>query len=159
MLDTVALSEILLMSAREVFETMIFMDIAEAPDSAAALEGELLLGSITFVNGSKGCLTICSDMECSKTIALNMLGMEPGSEISKEEICDAVGEVTNMVMGSVKKRVRDSLGEVQVSIPTVVIGRQIENSLGEPSTKVRVKICIDDKYVAELALLYKEFED
>jgi chemotaxis protein CheX len=156
MLDTIALNDILLASAREVFETMIFMDISELPDSNAEPEGETLLGSITFTNHIKGCLTICSDMECSKTIALNMLGMEPGNEISREEICDAIGEVANMVMGSVKKRVRDSLGDVQVSVPTIVIGRQIENSLAEPSTKVQTRLHIDDKYIALLSLLYKE---
>jgi chemotaxis protein CheX len=156
MLDTIALNDILLASAREVFETMIFMDISESPDSNAKPESETLLGSITFTNHIKGCLTICSDMECSKTIALNMLGMEPGNEISREEICDAIGEVANMVMGSVKKRVRDSLGDVQVSVPTVVIGRQIESSLAEPSTKVQTRLHIDGKYIALLSLLYKE---
>ena len=159
MLDTIAISDILLASAREVFETMIFMDISETTPSDAKLEGETVLGSITFVNGAKGCLTICSSIDCAKTIALNMLGLEPDSAISKEEICDAVGEVTNMVMGSVKKRIRDSLGEVQVSIPTVICGREIENSLGEPSTKVKISVSIDDKYITELTLLYKENAD
>jgi hypothetical protein len=98
MLSTIALSDILLASAKEVFETMIFMDISDVSESDSKLEGETLLGSITFMNGVKGCLTICSDMDCAKTIALNMLGMEPDSAISKEEICDAIGEVTNMVM-------------------------------------------------------------
>jgi chemotaxis protein CheX len=156
MLSTIALSDILLASAKEVFETMIFMDISDVSESDSKLEGETLLGSITFMNGVKGCLTICSDMDCAKTIALNMLGMEPDSAISKEEICDAIGEVTNMVMGSVKKRIRECLGDVQVSIPTVVVGREMENSLGECSTKVHVKLGIDDKYIAELSLLYKE---
>jgi chemotaxis protein CheX len=155
MLSTIALSEILLASAKEVFETMIFMDISEACESDSKLEGETLLGSITFMNGTKGCLTICSHMECAKTIALNMLGMEPDKEISKEEICDAIGEVTNMVMGSVKKRIRECFGEVQVSIPTVISGREIHNSLGECATKVQLQISIDDKYIAELSLLYK----
>jgi chemotaxis protein CheX len=156
MLSTIELSDILLESAKEVFETMIFMDLADVSDSDSKLEGETLLGSITFMNGTKGCMTICSDMECAKTVALNMLGMEPDSSISEDEICDAMGEVTNMVMGSVKKRIRECFGEVQVSIPTVIRGREIRNSLGEHSTKVQVKLSIDDKYISELALLYKE---
>lgn len=156
MLSTIELSDVLLASAKEVFETMIFMDISDVSDSDCKLEGETLLGSITFMNGTKGCMTICSNMECSKTIALNMLGMEPDSQISDDEVCDAIGEVTNMVMGSVKKRIRETFGEVQVSIPTVIRGREIRNSLGEPATKVQVKLNIDDKYISELTLLYKE---
>ena len=156
MLSTIELSDVLLASAREVFETMIFMDIADVSDSDCRLEGETLLGSITFANGTKGCMTICSDMECSKTIALNMLGMEPDSPISEPEIIDAIGEVTNMVMGSVKKRIREGFGDVQVSIPTVIRGRELRNTLGEPEAKVQVKLSIDDKYITELTLLYKE---
>jgi chemotaxis protein CheX len=156
MVNTIAVNEILLASVKEVFETMIFMDISEASGSDCKLEGETLLGSITFMNGTKGCMTICSDMDCSKTIALNMLGMEPDSTIGYDEICDAIGEVTNMVMGSVKKRIRESFGDVQVSIPTVISGREIRHSLGEPATRIQLDLCIDDKYPMELALLYKE---
>jgi CheY-specific phosphatase CheX len=104
-------------------------------------------------------MTICSDMECFRTIALNMLGMEPDSPISEPEIIDAIGEVTNMVMGSVKKRIRDSFGDVQISIPTVIRGREIRNTLGAPETRVQVKLSIDDKYITELMLLYKEKEN
>jgi chemotaxis protein CheX len=159
MLNTIAVNEILLASVKEVFETMIFMDISEVSGSDCKLEGETLLGSITFTNGTKGCMTICSDVDCAKTIALNMLGMEPDNAISNDEICDAIGEVTNMVMGSVKKRIRESLGEVQVSIPTVISGRHIRHSLGEPATKVQINLSIDDKYAMELALLYKEISN
>jgi len=31
-----------------------------------------------------------------------MLGIDTAEELSEEEICDALGEVVNMVMGSVK---------------------------------------------------------
>jgi chemotaxis protein CheX len=156
MLSTIELSDILLVSAKEVFETMIFMDLVDVSDSDVKLEGDTVLGSITFMNGTKGCMTICSDMECAKTVALNMLGMEPDGQISEDEIHDAIGEVTNMIMGSVKKRIRECFGEVQVSIPTVIRGREIRNSLGEPATKVQVKLSIDDKYLTELTLLYKD---
>jgi chemotaxis protein CheX len=156
MLSTIELSDILLASAKEVFETMIFMDLADVSDSDSKLEGETVLGSITFMNHTKGCMTICSGMECAKSVALNMLGMEPDSQISEDEIYDAMGEVTNMVMGSIKKRIRECFGEVQVSIPTVISGREIRNSLGEPATKVQVKLSVDDKYLTELTLLYKE---
>lgn len=156
MLSTAELSEVLLASVKEVFETMIFMDISEVSESDCKLEGQTLLGSITFTNGTKGCMTLCSDIDCSKTIALNMLGMEPDSQISQDEICDAIGEVTNMVMGSVKKRTRAIFGDVQVSIPTIISGREIKHGLGEPAAKIQVNLRIDDKYAMELALLYKE---
>ena len=86
-----------------------------------------------------------------------MLGMDSSEEISREDICDAIGEVTNMIMGSVKTRIQDCVGNVQVSIPMVVSGQEIETNLGKGAAKkVFVRVNIDSEYIAELVLLYKE---
>jgi len=156
MLDTIALKDVLLAGAKEVFETMIFIDIAECCEPDRKPEGEKLLGSITFKNSIKGCLVICCSIPCAKGIAINMLGMEPTAEISKEEICDALGEVTNMIMGSIKSRIHDSIGDIQVSIPTVVSGRELESSLGEDANKITLRLNIEDRDIMELSLLYKQ---
>ncbi len=91
-----------------------------------------------------------------ETIAANMLGMETDEEISQYDIDDAIGEVSNMVMGSVKARLQDKFSNLNVSIPTVVRGREIENSLGDSASEVSVKVNIEDEYAAELVLLYRE---
>lgn len=156
MVDEVCINEALLAGAKEVFETMIFMDIAEPSEPDQRIEGDTLLGSITFKGDLEGCLTICCGVTCAKTIALNMLAMEPTDEISEEEVCDAIGEVTNMVMGSVKARLQDSMGNAQVSIPTVVSGHGLHNSLGAGACKVLLRAAFDDEYAAELSLLYRE---
>jgi hypothetical protein len=54
--------------------------------------------------------------------------MDSPDELASEETCDAMGEVANMIMGSVKSRVANSLGDLQVSIPSVVSGRKLENT-------------------------------
>ena len=90
---------------------------------------------------------------------MNMLGMSPGDEIGEDEIKDAIGEVTNMVMGSVKSRVQDELNNIQVSIPTIVKGQEIENHLTKKENSVVMKYYIEDQYVAEISFLYSEGED
>ncbi len=156
MISDVCAEDALMAATREVFETMIFMDVHAASEPNKTVEGDTLLGSITFKGSVDGCLSFCCGTNCAETIAANMLGMDGPEEISEEETCDAIGEVVNMIMGNMKSHLRDSLGEVQVSIPTVVSGRGLQNTLGEGACKVLVKTMFQDEYIAELWLLYRK---
>ncbi len=156
MIDEICFSTALLEGAQEVFETMVFMDLEESAEPELQIEGDSLMGSITFSNAIEGCLAIRCTLPCAMTIAVNMLGLDPDDEISDEEIGDAVGEITNMVMGSVKSRAATETGELQVSIPTVVRGQNIANSLGERASKVVVKASADEEHVIEFSFLYRK---
>jgi chemotaxis protein CheX len=46
-----------------------------------------------------------------------------------DEVLDAVGELTNMIVGSVKNGLEDRLGAMQLSVPTVVYGKNIRTHL------------------------------
>jgi len=159
MVDEVCITDALLAGAKEVFETMVFMDIDESIEADQTLEGDTLLGSITFQGDLEGRLTICCGLPCAKTIAANMLGRELSEEISEPEICDAIGEIVNMIVGAVKARIQDNIGTIQVSIPTVVTGQGLQNTLGDKAYKVLVKTTFEDEYIAELSVLYRESRD
>lgn len=156
MTDKVCFGTALLEGAKEIFETMIFIDIEESTEPEQKVEGDALLGSITFKGDIEGCLTICCNVTCARIIAANMVGMDPSEEISEEEVCDAIGEVTNMVMGSVKSRIQDNTGELQVSIPTVVLGQKLANSLGDGTSRILLKVDTEDEYVIEFLFLYRK---
>ena len=116
------LSDTLVAGAREVFEKMIFMQIENCSDTTSQIAGDVLLSSISFRNGMDGCLGICCNKDCAHAIAINMLAMSPDDPISDDEIKDALGEVANMVMGTVKSAIQSDLKNLQVSIPVVVTG-------------------------------------
>lgn len=157
MIDEICINSAVLAGAKEVFETMIFMNLEECCDSEQHIEGNTILGSITFNGELSGCLAICCNFICAKAIARNMLGMDENEEITHEEIYDAIGEVTNMVMGSIKSKLQNSVGNFQVSIPTIVTGREIETSLSEGALGTCFsKVSIDNEYIAELSLMYRE---
>lgn len=156
MVDELCMTEALLAGTKEVFETMIFMDLVECNDPERSVEGDSLLGSITFKGNLEGCMGICCGTGCAKAIAANMLGSEPDEQISEEDICDAIGEVANMVMGSIKSRIQEPVGRIEVSIPSVVRGRRLENSLGDRAYKILTKVDLAEDFVAELYLLYRE---
>lgn len=155
MVNEICLNEALIEAVKEVFETMVFMSVEKADDSQR-VEGNAIMGVITFQNGLKGCLTVYCNQLCAQMIAKNMLGLEPDEDIMDEDIKDAIGEVTNMVMGSVKARIQDNGHSLQVSIPTIVKGQEIENHLAEKEHSVVLKICVEDQYVAEITFLYTE---
>ena len=155
MIEQTVLGDALLQGAKQVFETMIFMDMEKSSDSDLTLDHSALLGSITFKGNMKGSLGICCDVSCAKAIAMNMLGIDDTEKISEGEICDAIGEVTNMIMGCFKLQVADAVGNLEVSIPMVVSGCELKNNLGEDALKVLIKVNIADEYIAELSLLYK----
>jgi len=155
MIDEICLNDVLLEGAQEIFNTMISGNI-ETCEPDQDIEGDSLLGSITFNGGLEGCLAICCSVPCAKTIAVNMLAMDPSEELSEEEICDALGEVTNMVMGSVKSRIQNVISDISVSVPTVVSGRGLQNNLGEGATKTLIKVKFQDEYITELSMLYRE---
>ena len=61
-----------------------------------------------------------------------------------------------MVMGSVKTRIQQNAGNINVSIPMVISGREIQTNLSDSSvSKTLIKVTIDSEYVAEFSLLYK----
>lgn len=155
MIDEVCLNDALLEGAEEVFSTMISGNI-ESCETDQEIEGDSLLGSITFNGGLEGCLAICCSLPCAKTIAVNMLAMDPSEELSKAEICDVLSEVTNMVMGSVKPRIQNVASGISVSIPTVVSGRYLQNNLGEGAIRTLIKVKFENVYIAELSMLYRE---
>jgi chemotaxis protein CheX len=149
-------SEALIDGAKEVFEKMVFIEVNEMRYPAKPVGDMVLLGSITFRNDIEGCLNVSCDRQCGRTIALNMLGMPQDSQIQNEEINDAIGEITNMLLGSLKARMLDELKNLQVSIPVVTTGQNIQSSLGEGTQRIAVCLMTSDNHIIELTLLYRE---
>ena len=152
MIEQICVTETLLEAAKEVFETMIFMNIEKAPDQQAKMEGTMFLGTITFKGGIEGCLSIALEEACGIAVAKNMLCMESDDEMGDEDLADAIGEVANMVMGSVKTRLQDEVPDIEISIPTVICGRVLKNNMGDCSIKAILRAKIDE-YDAELCFL------
>lgn len=155
MVDEICFSEVLLESAKEVFEAMVFLPLDRASESDRKIEGCPLLGSITFKGTIDGCLAICCSSSCAKHIMTNMLGMDPAGEVAEDEVFDVIGEVVDTIMRGVKSRIFKETGNLEVSTPSVVNGWELENSLGEGATKLSIEVNIDTEYPARLTLLYR----
>lgn len=158
MIEQLCFDTVLFESARDILATMMFMDLEQVSEPGESVEGNTLLGTITFKGKLEGCLAILSDEECGRNIAVSMLGLGPDDEVSAEDIQDAIGEVANMVMGGVKGRLAEHYEELQVSIPSVVRGKDLKSSLGDNDNAGETVLygLIDGEYGIELRLLYRE---
>jgi chemotaxis protein CheX len=156
MMTSVSLKDVLLEAARDVFETMAFMALEEKPQEIAWQEEDCLLGSVTFKGNLEGCLSICCGIPCARAIAANMLGMESQEGLGETDVQDAVGELVDMLIGSVKSRIQDHVGTLDVSIPSVVHGRRLKTSVGEGASQVLINSSLEGRYPAVLSLLCRQ---
>jgi chemotaxis protein CheX len=156
MIEQMTIDQTVLDAAREVFETMIFMDIEASAEANPTLDGATLLGSITFRGMLDGCLTICLPEACARSIAANMLGADKPEEVDEVAIADAIGEVANMTMGSIKHRIQNVYTDIQVSIPTVIAGRQLYPKPGPDFNRSMVSTTLDETYPVTFSLFFKQ---
>lgn len=155
MATTLALTDILLDSAKEVFESMVFMALEVVDEEMPVDAGITLLGTITFTGDIKGGLNVCCGMEGARTVAANMLCMDSPDDLSDEDVIDAIGEIANMVMGSVKTRIQDQVN-VAISVPSVVQGRELQSRQSEGTTRAALNVMLAQEHHASFSLLYRE---
>lgn len=151
------LQQALINSSKQIFETMAFMELEKADEQDSRIENdEALMGLITFTDGVEGCLTItCSD-KCAKNIAVNMLGLDPEDNVSSADKEDALGEMTNMVMGMVKSQMEELYKDIKISVPTIVRGRSLKNYLGERQQEASATLETEEKDLIKTNLLFRQ---
>jgi Predicted inhibitor of MCP methylation, homolog of CheC len=90
-------------------------------------------GIIGLTGSAKGSLALSFSEKSILKIVSNMLGEEHTAINS--DIEDAVGEITNMIVGNARKLFEDDGYTITAAIPTVVSGSQhkISHALGGPS--------------------------
>ncbi|MFC1764946.1 chemotaxis protein CheX [Planctomycetota bacterium] len=156
MIEQICIADVLLESIKEIFETMIFMSVEPCGNDTPSIEGEILMGSITYKGDIEGCLGICCAMDCAKAVAANMLCMDSPDEVTEEDLADAMGEVSNMVMGSIKTRLQDTIANIELSIPSVVAGRSLRTNLGDGTSRTQVNVTVGASHVVELSFVSRK---
>jgi chemotaxis protein CheX len=108
----------------DVFGTMLGLDIETLPTRMEGSDPSVDDGVLAFVGMAgpwTGAGAITCTAEFARTICQALLGTEADSV--NEEVLDALGEVTNMIIGGFKTLIEQHTGLLGLSIPTVVYGR------------------------------------
>jgi chemotaxis protein CheX len=113
-------------SIQDVFSTAL--DLEVSPASIFDLRGDdepLLAGSIGFTGEVNGMVYLYVKAPFARTLASRMLSL-PEAEIDEESIVDdVIGELSNMIVGSVKSRLCDTGKACSQTIPVVVRGEHL----------------------------------
>jgi len=140
-------------ATKEVFSTMVMMDPADEYPLQEPVKR--FKCSITGMVGFAGIYSGVISMHCPVNLAMkitsNMLGME--CDEVNEDLNDAIGEISNMLGGSVKQVLSKGGLDVKLSIPTVIAGEDYTvNSLSDSDCVVIPFKVEDDKFLVGLVL-------
>jgi chemotaxis protein CheX len=114
-------------SAANVFSTMLGTELASGNVVIEGTTPDLNDGVVSFI-GIAGTWAGTGSISCSPQTACRICSQLLMTETSAvdEEVLDAVAELTNMIIGSVKTDLESYLGPLGLSIPTVVFGRNFK---------------------------------
>ncbi|HET8546790.1 MAG TPA: chemotaxis protein CheX [Bryobacteraceae bacterium] len=116
-------------ATQEVFITMLSDQVVPGEayserNASTNSEGVVALIGMTGAWIGTGILMCPATLAC-KLSALLLMGEHPGTAVT-EEVLDSVAEITNMIIGNVKNLLEEHIGELNLSIPTVVYGRNLK---------------------------------
>ncbi|BCR06651.1 chemotaxis protein CheX [Desulfuromonas versatilis] len=126
----------LIEATRVVFETMICLPLtAEEP---------LPEGISSFNQSVSGLLGLSGDLKgmlcihCPEAVAHSITAMLLGCEGDSDEVCDAIGEIANMVAGNLKMAFAEAGKRLELSIPTAIAGKSYSVSAQSEGDRVTV---------------------
>ena len=86
----------------QVWGSMLFTAVEPWPEGTPAVLGDGVQAQIELRGDWNGRIVLTCDSQVAHEIAGAMLGAHPDEQLPQEDVTDAVGEVLNVVGGSVK---------------------------------------------------------
>ncbi len=133
------LAESITGACRDVFSSMMGVEIECGEISLETTAPDADDGVVSLV-GLAGSWTGTGSLACSPATACRICSLLLLTEVQavNEEVLDAVAELTNIIIGSVKTDLEQHLGPLGISIPTVIYGRNFKTrSMGNASWTTR----------------------
>jgi len=123
-LDDALVSDSICRATLDVFSTMLSVD-AVAGDRFTEKTPPTPSHGVVSLIGLAGAWVGTGGMSCSAELACKLSGrfLLAEYESVNDEVLDAMGELTNMVIGNFKNEIEGHVGPLGLSIPTVIFGR------------------------------------
>lgn len=132
----------------EVFSTMLGMEVTPCDTRSDQSSPAVSDGVMAFV-GVAGPWMGNGVISCSAAFACKLCATFLMTEATavNEDVLDAVGELANMVVGNFKTVAEGVVGPLNLSVPTVIYGRNFTSrSLGNNDWIVMPFECEDEKF-------------
>ncbi len=152
-IDLASIKEYMWESTKNTFETMVFLPIENVDDQDDGLDSSLsLICTITFTGQLEGSFSLLCHAETAEQMARGMLMAEPEDAIEDAETYDAFGEVVNVIIGGIKAKMIDTVGDIQIFIPTVIKGQQIRPEMSKSAPRVELTTKIGDETMKQVMI-------
>ena len=118
------LSGKIIASVAEIFSSMIMLETKPGKPQ----QGEInplqatVTGLVGLAGTHKGMLAVHIPEELAKTVTGNFLGM-PIEQID-DDVQDAIGELANMLGGSLKSMLSENGKDIKLSMPSTIYGKE-----------------------------------
>jgi chemotaxis protein CheX len=120
----------------EIASTMLFVPINPVPSAANGTAIEADVSAIVALSGGlKGGARLASPVETVTALASALMGEEVSALDADSE--DAFAELANMITGGIQTRLSGELGEMNLSPPFVITGKN-HRAHGDSSDQVAV---------------------
>ncbi len=109
-------------ATREIFSSMIMLEVTakEATKRTDPAFSNSISGMVGLAGTVRGNLSIHLPATVATAVTTAFLGMEV--ESIDDDVCDAIGELANMLAGAVKTAIDPSGSDIKLSMPSTVYG-------------------------------------
>ena len=159
MLDGTIVSDAIVAATIEVFTTMLSDDARAGepysePSATGLADGVVSLIGLTGPWLGTGMVTCSAGLACKLSATLLLAEAGEAQQTVDEEVLDAIAEITNMIIGNVKNLLEPAVGELDLSIPTVVYGKNLTTrSMNDGEWTVVPFDCFGDRFEVKLCMV------
>jgi chemotaxis protein CheX len=137
-------------AVQEVFKTMLCQNATYAPmtpeetKACLGLESPHVVSTVGFIGSINGLIYLYMDVKFAAQCAGNMLGMNEAeiTEAGEEAVNDAIGELTNMTVGTFKNQLSDKGFPCKLTIPSIMRGSNFQVEAISTATRRTYKFMI-----------------
>jgi len=137
----VDIREKIIEAAKEIFSTMVMMEISV--DGERATDTVVLYNSISGVIGLAGTHKGVLAIHIPKPVAMAITGSFLGMDVDEinEDVKDAVGELANMLGGNVKSILSENGRDIDLSLPSTITGQQYDFQPTKEAERIIIPFC------------------
>jgi chemotaxis protein CheX len=142
---------------QEVFSTMVGMDdllhLAVQIDPMTHFES-CVTAMVGLAGTYNGRVSLHTTLDMAMNFTSRMLGIEVAE--FNDDVCDALGEIDNMIAGSFKQHLSSGGADIKLSTPSVVTGKEYFVSSGLSSDTITLRFVTDEDWFVVSVILEKE---
>lgn len=117
------IEQLITSAVTEVFGTMLNFKVRLDQETVPPINGEShIAGSVGFIGRLTGVVFLYSTNSFARRVTSSMLGLTDSEIEGDEMVNDAIGELSNMVVGHIKSRLSDRGMPCVLTIPSIVRG-------------------------------------